>query len=241
MPKYIQGDKPFHEKKKAKILQKKELYLKNRGDKKSAVITSEHIPHFNFYLNQRYSKNKEVPIASLGWKNPKHKGDQIVFHPHGPNPHFARTDGVDLDFSLTGLSSTLVEILNKFNYHQPTFLQLEAIPEILKGQNLLCSGETGCGKTLAYLAPIIDKIHLHKLKHGELREMHPYAMIVLPSRELVYQIGTLAKEIASVCGVGVAPMIGGGPSPVKDKLAHTGYDIILTTTGLIQKHMKSMI
>lgn len=240
VPRNIEAAKPWWEKNKKKILKQKSDYLKFGGDKKFPVITCEHIPQYNFYLNQTYSKKREVPIASLGWKNRKHKGDKIVFHPHGPNPHFASTEAdLELNFSHTGLSPLMVDVLRDLGYNKPTHMQFEVIPPLLRGESVMCSGETGCGKTLAYLAPTIDIIYRNKEKRGELKPRHPYAMIVLPTKELVYQIGILAKDIASKLNVGVSPMIGGPPSNVNKELAHTGYDLIITTPGLLRTHIRS--
>lgn len=237
VPKYLDSCMPQHEKKKRLLLRKNKLDSRIRGDRQTAVITSRHIPQFNFYLNQKYPQSKEVPIASAGWKNGKHKGDEIVFHPTSSNPHFLEAEGLNYDFNSSGLSSCMVKALNQMNYHRPTSVQLQAIPEILAGKNVMCSAETGCGKTMAYLAPLIDSIALHKEKHGQLPERHPYGIVLLPTRELVYQIGGLAKDLGTLLGVGVAPIFGGKPR-VEQSLVHTGYDLVVTTLGLIEQHMK---
>lgn len=69
----------------------------------------------------------------------------------------------------------------------PTTIQKLGIPKILEGHNTILTAETGCGKTLAYLVPILQRII-------ELKPMHnrgfnrPLGLVLTPSRELTLQI-----------------------------------------------------
>lgn len=54
----------------------------------------------------------------------------------------------------------------------------------------MLAAETGCGKTLAYLTPIIQKVIHHKEKVKSNKQLNsPYALIIVPGRELAEQIG----------------------------------------------------
>lgn len=70
-------------------------------------------------------------------------------------------------------------------------IQKRGIPEILNGQNIFVTAETGCGKTLTYLLPVMNQI----LKWKELVQDRPHnsplALILTPSRELAHQIGVI--------------------------------------------------
>jgi superfamily II DNA/RNA helicase len=64
-----------------------------------------------------------------------------------------------------------------------------AIPEIVGGKNVLCAAETGSGKTVAYLAPIISGLRQEEADVGLLRlARRPRALVLVPSRELVAQV-----------------------------------------------------
>lgn len=67
--------------------------------------------------------------------------------------------------------------------------QSRAIPHVLEGKNCLIAAETGCGKTLAYLAPIIQQILHLKRTSKELDTINaPIGLIITPGRDLAEQI-----------------------------------------------------
>lgn len=68
-------------------------------------------------------------------------------------------------------------------------MQKDGIPTILEGRNTLLTAETGCGKTLAYLLPMINQILMWRLVLSEHRFNSPLGVIVSPNRELANQIG----------------------------------------------------
>lgn len=75
----------------------------------------------------------------------------------------------------------------KTNYFIP---QVASIPHILQEKNCVVSAHTGCGKTLAYLIPLVQMVLKHTLyeKGGSTPLNSPRALILTPSRELTYQI-----------------------------------------------------
>lgn len=73
--------------------------------------------------------------------------------------------------------------------------QAEGIPKILNHLNTLLAGETGCGKTLAYLLPVIQEVLAWRLLAPERKFNSPLALILTPSRELALQIRVSTKTI----------------------------------------------
>lgn len=77
-------------------------------------------------------------------------------------------------------------IIHSYFFH----FQALGIPTILKEKNTLLAAETGCGKTLAYLTPLIQKILAHKQKVKSNNQLNsPLALVIVPGRELADQIG----------------------------------------------------
>lgn len=75
---------------------------------------------------------------------------------------------------------------------EPLQIQKLGIPKIMSGRNVLLSAETGCGKTLAFLLPMVNQI----LQWKNLIETDyntPLGLIVTPTRELAIQIGVCKK------------------------------------------------
>ena len=68
-------------------------------------------------------------------------------------------------------------------------LQKDGIPTILGGRNTILTAETGCGKTLAYLLPMIDQILVWQMLLRERQLNSPLGIVVSPNRELANQIG----------------------------------------------------
>lgn len=219
----------------------------SQGNRNIPVITSSKNMKLNHFYGQTYPKGhrgqESIPLISAGWKRMKYRNDEITFKAYADNPYFneekiKNTSSQVNSFAELGLSDEACAAIKELRLTKPTYIQEQAIPEILTSKNIICTADTGSGKTIAYLAPLIQMIKRRKVNLSP--EEHvagkaPYALIVVPSRELAEQVGNIALKIGKICGVGVATMIGGAPK----YLTHTGYDIVVTTIGLINNHVKN--
>lgn len=106
-----------------------------------------------------------------------------------------------IDFQTIGISSELEDILEKGGITEPTPIQEQAIPELLKGKDVIAQAYTGTGKTLAFMLPIMETIDVNK----------PYiqALIITPTRELAIQITNEAKKLISVKNISILAAYGG--------------------------------
>lgn len=96
---------------------------------------------------------------------------------------------MNVTFKDLGLSDELIANLkNTCQIEKPTEIQIKGIPKILDYQNVKLLAETGCGKTLAYLLPLVDQVLNWKTKVNRTVNQ-PLALIITPSRELALQIG----------------------------------------------------
>lgn len=91
-------------------------------------------------------------------------------------------------FEHFGLNPQLTDILKRYSITKPLKIQKLGIPKIINGANTVIAAETGCGKTLTYLLPMIDEV-LRWKKLTERRYNSPLGLIVTPTRELTFQIG----------------------------------------------------
>ncbi|KAI8984277.1 P-loop containing nucleoside triphosphate hydrolase protein [Mycotypha africana] len=96
----------------------------------------------------------------------------------------------DLASPAYNLNPTLYKNLMTIKYNTPTPVQMQSIPIILKGRDLMSCAPTGSGKTLAFLLPI-----LQDLKKPE-KKISYRALIIAPTRELVQQIAREAKHLS---------------------------------------------
>src|SRR5688572_9192018 len=95
-----------------------------------------------------------------------------------------------MEFSDLGLSVPLVRAVADLGYAEPTPIQAEVIPAILRGKDVLASAKTGSGKTAAFLLPLLEV--LSSRPRGPSRGVR--ALIVVPTRELAVQIAEAIRN-----------------------------------------------
>jgi superfamily II DNA/RNA helicase len=129
----------------------------------------------------------EKHIASNAWQHRLSKGDFFTIDHHFKNPSW--TQSIVQTFEQLNCKPELIEILQKANIHNPTSTQSRVIPELRTGRHMILAGETGGGKTLAYLLPLIESLlHWKSSNHFMKIDNAPFAIILAPTRELVVQI-----------------------------------------------------
>lgn len=106
-----------------------------------------------------------------------------------------------MTFTGLGVSETLAEKLADFGIMEPTAVQAECIPAALKGKDILAESQTGTGKTLAYLLPVLQLI--------QPEEKTLQAMVLAPTQELAMQIVREAEKYGESLGISVQALIGG--------------------------------
>src|SRR5258706_14975083 len=89
------------------------------------------------------------------------------------------------------LSAVLQNNLTKHGFVQPTPVQTKAIPPQLEGRDLLITAQTGTGKTLAFVLPLLDRL----IRQGAVPGVN--ALILTPTRELAIQIGKAFHQLAA--------------------------------------------
>ncbi|MBW3468988.1 DEAD/DEAH box helicase [Arthrospiribacter ruber] len=122
------------------------------------------------------------------------------------------------------LNKQLLNAVEEAGFSKPTPIQEKAIPLALSGHDVLGIAQTGTGKTAAYVLPILMKA---KYAQG----MHPRALILAPTRELVMQIEEAVILFGKYTDLRYVCLYGGlGPKTQIEKL-QTGVDIIISTPG----------
>ncbi|POM80615.1 DEAD/DEAH box RNA helicase, partial [Phytophthora palmivora] len=96
-------------------------------------------------------------------------------------------------FQSLGLSKTLTDRLTHLGLSSPTSAQCKAIPSILAGEDVVVAAETGGGKTLAFLLPVMEKIRRNPLPPSEMRL--PTALVLTTSQELVRQLAAVLHQV----------------------------------------------
>ncbi|MDU0807849.1 DEAD/DEAH box helicase [Aquirufa regiilacus] len=137
------------------------------------------------------------------------------------------------------LIEPILKALKEEGYSNPTPIQAQAIPIVLKGTDLLGCAQTGTGKTAAFTLPIIQ---LMDAKQTFQKPKKIRALIVTPTRELAIQIGESFKAYARHTALNYTVIFGGvGQSPQVSAL-RAGVDVVIATPGRLldlmnQKHL----
>jgi ATP-dependent RNA helicase RhlE len=117
-----------------------------------------------------------------------------------------------------------LKALNDMGIENPTPIQQKSIPAILSGNDMVGLAQTGTGKTLAYLLPLFKM-----LPYSD--QIHPRALIIVPTRELVAQVVGVARELAAYQNIRIEGVFGGVNINNQKELVTQGLDILVATPG----------
>ncbi|XP_031341218.1 probable ATP-dependent RNA helicase DDX28 isoform X1 [Photinus pyralis] len=196
-----------------------------RNNKEDLVIRCKR-KEYNYYMGQRYSKLDDVPLASKGWTHNKSKGDYFYVYPQSP-----LSEGDRFQLSDLHLQDSVTQRLQKDGIETLTSFQNEAFGTICKGHHSILTAESGCGKTLAYLLPIIHNIIGEKSSSMN----SPRALILVPGRELAHQIASVAEKLVGETNLKVKVVVGGRTKRAMLNPEFSEVDILIGTPGALGK------
>ncbi|WP_242090421.1 DEAD/DEAH box helicase [Curtobacterium sp. DN_7.5] len=140
-------------------------------------------------------------------------------------------------FGDLGIGGNISRALAELGAATPFPIQAATIPDVIAGKDVLGRGRTGSGKTIAFGAPLVEKLMEHG--GGTKRKMGraPRALILAPTRELALQIDRTVQPIARSVGLFTTQIYGGVPYGRQEGALERGVDIIVGTPGRVQDLM----
>ncbi|MGJ8695744.1 MAG: ATP-dependent RNA helicase DbpA [Verrucomicrobiaceae bacterium] len=124
------------------------------------------------------------------------------------------------------LSPALIGVVRDLGYVEPTPIQVEAIPALLAGRDVIGQSRTGSGKTAAFALPILQGIEVGR------RELQ--ALVLCPTRELTAQVGREMRRLGRDChGLQVLELVGGQPSRAQRDGLERGAQVAVGTPGRV--------
>ncbi|KAG1694147.1 putative ATP-dependent RNA helicase DDX23 [Nymphon striatum] len=130
------------------------------------------------------------------------------------------------------LPESILEIITKVGYIDPTPIQRQAIPIGLQNRDIIGVAETGSGKTLAFLIPLLKWItSLPKIVLDAHAEEGPYALILAPTRELAQQIEEETNKFGQPLGIRTVAVIGGLSREDQGFKLRMGCEVVIATPG----------
>jgi ATP-dependent RNA helicase RhlE len=136
-------------------------------------------------------------------------------------------------FSQFSLSAALLARLDQNKFEIPTPVQAGCIPPALEGRDVLATAQTGTGKTLGFLIPIIEL-----LQKTEARSAAAQALILLPTRELAMQVEKHFRAIRTSSAQTVALVVGGLAEGPQIEAIRRGARLIVATPGRLEDYLK---
>ena len=133
-----------------------------------------------------------------------------------------------MSFTNLGLSKPILKAIEDQGYTIPSPIQLQAIPLVLEGKDVLAGAQTGTGKTAGFTLPILELMMHRSQKKQKLKAR---ALILTPTRELAAQVHQNVIDYSKYLPFTSAVVFGGvGINPQKAKLKN-GIDILVATPG----------
>ena len=132
------------------------------------------------------------------------------------------------------LHDKILEAISYMGFEEATPIQVQAIPEILNGRDLIGCAQTGTGKTAAFILPILDKLEEEGTSGTD-------TLVIVPTRELAVQIHQAIQGFSYFLSVGSIAVYGGGDGSEweQERTALTsGSAIIVATPGKLIAHLK---
>jgi len=122
---------------------------------------------------------------------------------------------------------------------KPTLIQARAVPAILSGKDALVRAETGSGKTIAYLLPIVQRLINSSREQKFTREQGTLALVLTPTRELSFQTLEACEALTRplpwiVCGA----VLGGESRKSEKARLRKGVTVLVATPGRLDDHIQ---
>ncbi|MEZ4910389.1 MAG: DEAD/DEAH box helicase [Saprospiraceae bacterium] len=138
-----------------------------------------------------------------------------------------------MTFEELGLDERIIEAISYMGFTEATPIQEQAIPEIMKGNDLIACAQTGTGKTAAFMLPLLHKLSLEPHNGTS-------TLVIVPTRELALQIDQQIQAFAYFIPVESIAIYGGGSAnewEVQKKGLESHADIIIATPGKLISHI----
>src|SRR5438105_10172958 len=135
-------------------------------------------------------------------------------------------------FSELPLSSALQQKLAAAQFTTLTPIQERAITPALDGNDIIGTAQTGTGKTLAFLIPLIEMMNIEMLNQEATRG--PKALVLLPTRELAMQVAEQYEQIRGTRLKKAALIVGGLSEKTQIQALRAGSSLVIATPGRLQ-------
>lgn len=143
-------------------------------------------------------------------------------------------------FAALGVPTELVKSLSAQGIIDAFPIQVETLPDTLKGRDVLGRGRTGSGKTLAFALPMVARLAEREAAYRR-RPGRPLGLVLAPTRELATQINNVIAPLAEKMGLNTTVIYGGVAQQRQERALRAGVDIVIACPGRLEDLMKQKI
>jgi ATP-dependent RNA helicase RhlE len=144
-----------------------------------------------------------------------------------------------MSFSTLGLSNEIIRAVTELGYTKPTPIQIQAIPAVLSGRDLLAGAQTGTGKTAGFTLPLLHRLSCeNNLKPTSNKYPPIRALILTPTRELAAQVESSVRDYGKYLNLNTMVMFGGVSINPQKRLLQGRVDILVATPGRLLDHVQ---
>jgi ATP-dependent RNA helicase RhlE len=143
-----------------------------------------------------------------------------------------------MTFDQLGLSDALLRAVREKGYQTPSPIQVQAIPAVLEGRDVMAAAQTGTGKTAGFILPILQRLndsgpsHPHRIR----------ALVITPTRELAAQVAESAESYGAHLPLRTTVVFGGVKINPQIERLRRGVDILVATPGrLLDLHQQGVV
>jgi ATP-dependent RNA helicase RhlE len=141
-------------------------------------------------------------------------------------------------FAELGLRPELLKAVAEQGYTEPTPIQVQAIPHVLAGRDVMGGAQTGTGKTAGFTLPLLQRL-AHHANTSVSPARHPVRVLVLaPTRELAAQVEESVRTYGKYIGLRSAVIFGGMPMDPQIEQLRRGVEILVATPGRLLDHVQ---
>ncbi len=143
-----------------------------------------------------------------------------------------------MSFASLGLSAPILEAVAEQGYETPSPIQAQAIPAVLKGQDVMAAAQTGTGKTAGFTLPILERL----IKGERARANQARVLVLTPTRELAAQVGDSVATYGKNLPLRSAVVYGGVKINPQMMKLRRGTDVLVATPGrLLDLHSQNAV
>lgn len=146
-----------------------------------------------------------------------------------------------LEFSDMNIPKPLLNKMYDLNYDKPTSIQSLCWPTLLSGLNMVGIAQTGSGKTLGFIFPMLVHImnnQRYLRSQGRESKPGPVGLVLAPTRELAIQIQQVADQFGGTVGIKNAAIYGGASKGPQMGQMRRGVEIVIATPGRLIDFLK---